>query len=111
MTNIKTVIDGFIIGRLNISKDWLYRPMSLGGLGMIDPDIFIKAQQVTWVKRACLSQRDNWRVDLLKLGHGNVLTIGKGNCTVDRFPLFVDIVGSYEFFLKAFNNQRKLFFN
>ena len=104
MTNIKTVIDRFIIGRLNISKDRLYWPTLLGGLGIIDPDIFIKAQQVTWVKRACLSQRDNWRVDLLKLGHGNVLTIGKGNCTVDRFPLFVDIVGSYEFFLKAFNS-------
>ena len=103
MKSIKTLIERFIVGRLNIAKDRIYRPTSLGGLGMIDPEVFVMAQQVIWVKRANMSLRDNWRVDLQKLGHGNALTIGKGNFTIDRYLIFADIVSSYEIFLKIFN--------
>ena len=50
--SLRGMIDKFIIGRLNIAKDRICRPHSLGGLGMIDIAEFIVAQQVTWFKRA-----------------------------------------------------------
>ena len=74
LQHITTQINNFIVGGLNIAKDGICRPTELGGLGMIDLEDFITAQQVTWFKRAYISTRDNWRVDLKKIGNGNVLT-------------------------------------
>ena len=102
-------IEKFIVGGLNIAKDRIYRPQSLGGLGMIDIGEFITAQQVNWFKRADCSTRDNWRVDLQKLGHGNVLTVGKADIQPAVFPIFAFLADSFEKFLKAFNKTNDNF--
>ena len=102
-------IEKFIVGGLNIAKDRIYRPQSLGGLGMIDVGEFITAQQVNWFKRADCSTRDNWRVDIQKLGHGNVLTVGKADIQPAVFPIFAFLADSFEKFLKAFNKTNDNF--
>ena len=76
---------------------------------MIDVGEFITAQQVNWFKRADCSTRDNWRVDLQKLGHGNVLTVGKADIQPAVFPKFAFLADSFEKFLKAFNKTNDNF--
>ena len=76
---------------------------------MIDIEDFICAQQVTWFKRANQSTRDNWRVDLKKIGNGNILTAGKLDFSVETFPIFKYLVESYNKFLVAFNKTNDNF--
>ena len=103
LQHITTQINNFIVGGLNIAKDRICRPTELGGLGMIDLEDFITAQQVTWFKRAYISTRDNWRVDLKKIGNGNVLTVGEAHIDPVLFPIFTYLSKSLQSFLKAFN--------
>ena len=77
------------MGGLNIVKDRICQPTELGGLGMIDLEDFITAQQVTWFKRAYISTRDNWRVDLKKIGNRNVLTVGEAHIDPVLFPIII----------------------
>ena len=98
---MRTLIERFIIGRLNIARDRVYRPAHLGGLGMIEVGDFLCAQQVVWYKRAYLSTRDNWRVDLKKIGNGNVLTVSKSSFCPVQFPIFNDST-SWDRFICAF---------
>ena len=76
---------------------------------MIDIEDFICAQQVIWFKRANQSTRDNWRVDLKKIGNGNVLTAGKLDFSVETFPIFKYLAESYNKFLVAFNKTNDNF--
>ena len=91
------------MGTLNIAKDRIYMPTDLGGLGMIDISEFIISQQVVWIKRAFLSTRDNWRVNLKQICKGNVLSLGKNDVPDSCFPLLSYFAESFESFLKAFN--------
>ena len=99
---VRTLIERFIIGRLNIARDRVYRPAHLGGLGMIEVGDFLCAQQVVWYKRAYLSTRDNWRVDLKRIGNGNVLTASKNSFCPALFPIFNDLATSWDRFICAF---------
>ena len=104
LKRLSSQINRFIVGRLNIAKDRICRPISLGGLGMINLEEFLIAQQVSWFKRADSSTRDNWRVDLKKIGNGNVLTVGKTSCSYETFPIFKFLIESFHKFLYSFNN-------
>ena len=103
LLNIKTIVDKFIVGKLNVAKDRIYRPTTLGGLGMIDLSEFITAQQTVWFKRASASTRDNWRVDLKKLSRGNILAMGADDVPGNAYPIFKYLCCSYETFLQAFS--------
>ena len=109
LKTLKHLINKFIVGGLNVAKDRICRPAEIGGLGMIDIDEFLVAQQIMWFKRAYISTRDNWRVDLKKIGHGNVLTVGKADVIDARFPIFTFLSESFEKFLKAFNKTNDNF--
>ena len=102
---MSSLIENFTVGRLNISKNRYYLPKSVGGLGLIKIDEFLIAQQVTWVKKASLSTRDNWRVDLTRLFGGNCLVASKNHIDNTRHPILYGIASSYESFLKIFNNK------
>ena len=103
MLRIKNIIDRFVVGKLNIAKDRIYRPPELGGLGMIDIGEFIVSQQVVWIKRTFLSTRDNWRFDLKLICKGNALILGNNDIPASRFPLLSYMAESFGTFLKAFN--------
>ena len=57
-----------------MSDDCIYLDPKLGGLGLVNIRDFITAQHCQWFKRAEISTRDNWRVDLQDLSFGNVFT-------------------------------------
>ena len=107
IVRIRNILDRFLVGKLNISKDRIYMPTNLGGLGMIDISEFIISQQVVWIKRAFLSTRDNWRVDLKHICKGNILSLGKEYVPDSRFPLLSYLAESFESFLKAFNKTNE----
>ena len=71
---------------------------------MINLEEFLIAQQVSWFKRANSSTRDNWRVDLKKIGNGSVLTVGKAGCSYDTFPIFKFLRDSFHRCVYSFNN-------
>ena len=109
MRTIKNLIERFIVGRLNIAKDRIFRPTFLGGLGMIDLEDFIIAQQVVWVKRAAISLRDNWRVDMKRLSNGNVITLSAGDFCHEKFPIFAFLADSLKAFLLAYGEKNDNF--
>ena len=106
----KKIIEKFINGKLNIAKTRIYNPVELGGLGMIDLAEFLTAQQVSWIKRASSSSRDTWRVDLKKIGKGEILTVSPNEVQPEIYPLFKHLTVSYETFLKAFNRINENFY-
>ena len=109
LRKLKKQIEKFIVGKLNVARERIYKSTELGGLGMIDIEEFLVAQQVSWFKRANQSTRDNWRVDLKNIGNGNVLTVGKGDFSENAFPIFRYLVDSYVKFLTAFNRTNNNF--
>ncbi len=76
---IQGIINGFSLGKTRASKDRLYKKPSDGGLGLIDLEKFLSAQQAGWVVKAAQSPRDNWRVDLRNLSSGNLWAINNAD--------------------------------
>jgi hypothetical protein len=73
LSAIQKSIDDFILGSDTVARFRLYLPVESGGLGCFKLDDFLGAQQCVWPLRAELSSRDNWRVNIRKLSHGNCL--------------------------------------
>ena len=101
---MQVVIDKFCIGSLNISKDRLYLQANKGGLGLINIREFLMAQHVMWVKRALHSSRDNWRVDMSILSHGNALCLNPKIINKIRHPILFGLAESFFTFNGAFSN-------
>jgi hypothetical protein len=52
MNTIVSLIEKFVKGKVNISKNRLYSKPKDGGLGLINLVDFVTAQQAIWVERA-----------------------------------------------------------
>ena len=102
-----SLTEKFVVGKLNIAKNRFYLPINLGGLGLIKIDEFLVAQQVTWIKKASTSTRDNWGVDLTNLFGGNCLISHPDKICKNRFPILHNIAVSYTKFLNIFNRIGK----
>ena len=81
----------------------------MGGLGLIKLSDFITAQQTMWIKRASLSTRDNWRIDLTLLGHGNIFTINPADISRTEHPILHGLVNSFFLFVEYFSVQKNNF--
>ena len=99
---LQNIVDSFTKGKLNIGRDRVTTPAEFGGLNMVNLKEFIIAQQVNWFKKAAHSSRDNWRVDLRKLGNGNCFSINPE--IVDRalHPILKGLAESFQYFSKNF---------
>ena len=104
LLEMKNLIYSFIQGTMNISVQRVIDSPERGGLGMIDLEAFIKAQQVNWVKRAQLCTKDNWRYNLKTLGRSNIWSIGKTEVDDNNHPILYNIAESYESFRAAFDS-------
>ena len=102
-----SLTEKFVVGKLNIAKSRFYLPTNLGGLGLINIDEFLRSQQVTWIKKASTSTRDNWRVDLTNLFGGNCLISHPDKICMNRFPILHNIAVSFTKFLNIFNRIGK----
>jgi Reverse transcriptase (RNA-dependent DNA polymerase) len=102
LDSITQKIEKFVKGTLNISKERLYLPVAKGGVGLINLEDFLIAQQVMWVKRTLSACCDNWRSDLWELTHGNPLILSPTLVNRNLHPILYNIAVSFEKFRKAF---------
>jgi hypothetical protein len=111
LDRLQTMIDEFILGRLNISKERLYLPPDRGGLGFFNLETFLTAQRCSWISRTNKLTIDNWRYDLVSLSPNGYLTLIRP-CDVDVriHPILFNIVSSFSLLLEQFteagNNYR-----
>ena len=87
LASLNKIIEDFVVSRISVAKSKVYLPVNLGGLGLIRLDELLKAQQVKWFKRAHTSCRDNWRVNLKNLCHGNCLLVNYEEIPNNRHPI------------------------
>jgi len=101
------ITEGFVKGNINISKDRLYLPDKMGGLGLIDLKDFVTAQQVTWVKKSQNSTCDNWRCDLKNLSYSNCYVFTEDLVNQALHPILFNIGESNKKFLNQFYNNNE----
>ncbi len=108
---MEQIIAKFVSGSLNLGKERLFSKPEAGGVGLFDIKNYIIAIQVSWIKKATASSRDNWRVDLHNLSHGNPLTLSPTDIQQQQHPILHCIANSFQTFRKHFsmdcNNYKK----
>ena len=113
ITRMQSIVDKFCLGKLNLAKSKIYVPPKKGGLGLIDLRKFLIAQHVMWFKRALHSTRDNWRIDLCRLGFGNPLTVPISDISINQHPILHGLCESFNVFRNCFseigNNFKKAY--
>jgi hypothetical protein len=102
LSKIEDVIERFVLKGLNIGKNKIYLPTSMGGLGLFDLRKFINSLQVTWVLRAKKNCNDNWKVALKTIGDGEVLNCNKVADPSSYGAALQNIIVSYSLFCDAF---------
>jgi exonuclease III len=110
LNTIQVLIDQFVIGPLNVSRERLYLPAKCGGIGMFDLKIFLQAQRCAWISRAHRLRIDNWRHELAALSPQFCITNIR-TCDIDHTqnPILYGIVESYEHFLGKFAGVKMKF--
>jgi len=96
MNAIQKSIDDFIIGDDKIARNRLYLPPDSGGLGCFKIDEFLTSQQCVWTVKAHRSKRDNWRVNLRSLAHGNCLSLSWRNIDPNINPIIYGLGKAFE---------------
>ncbi len=71
-------------------------PAKLGGLGLINLEMYLDAQRIVWITRAAKKRIENWRVDLFNLApDGDVSRIRISDISKARNPVLHNLVVSY----------------
>ena len=111
VAKMQNIIDGFCTGKLRTAADRIHLDPADGGLGIFSVKNFLIAQQVCWFKRAAQSSRDNWRVDLLLAGYGNIFTIDPKEMDRSRHPILMGLAESFSTFIKCFTERNDNFYS
>jgi hypothetical protein len=105
---IKSLIEEFIRGRLNIAKDKIYLEASFGGVNMIDVDDFLVSIKCSWLKRIHNGIGDTYKEIFTKLACKDLKSINPNACKADTWPvlgcLWQAICNFYKSFVKVNNN-------
>jgi hypothetical protein len=102
---IEKCINNFVTGKMNISKDKLYKKPSEGGLGLINISHFLCAQQSLWIKKVLYAACDNWREDLFNITYGNPIILHPSLVDKDLHPILYNIACSFVAFKDSFFKQ------
>ena len=105
MAVMQLIMNNFCKGNLKVSDDRIYLDPKLGGLGLVNIRDFITAQHCQWFKRAEISTRDNWRVDLQDLSFGNVYTASHHSICEKTHPILNHLARSMVKFSFAFTSM------
>jgi hypothetical protein len=109
---IKKSIYDFVQGRLIVARDKITLNPSHGGLGMIDIDTFIIAQQCSWLKRLHNGSDDTYKEILRIAGCDDLEIFDPAACNKNTWPLLGGIWDSickfYEKFASSDNNWEKI---
>jgi len=116
LDDMQKISDNFCMGKLNVSKEKRYKNAENGGLGLINFKEFLTAQHTIWFKRAAASTRDNWRIDLWDMGHGNPYTVDFASIDKNEHPILHGLTHSFFKFVEAYtaindNYKDALIFN
>jgi hypothetical protein len=88
LSEIKTLIKGFVCGTLNISSSNFSNGVKEGGLGFPDIEEFICGLQIGWIKKCIGSTIDVWRYDVNKSTCNNPMLISQ----FDEWTISNDLV-------------------
>ncbi len=93
---LQKCLKDFCKDKLNVAQARLTVPVTSGGMGLLDVEEFLIAQQASWIFRTKKSCRDNWRNDVMVLSHGNALAFSPQNTNPVRHPILFNLAKSYE---------------
>ncbi len=93
---LQKCLNDFCKDKLNVAQARLTIPVTSGGMGLLDVEEFLIAQQASWIFRTKKSCRDNWRNDIMVLSHGNPLAFSPQNTDPVRHPILCNLAKSYE---------------
>jgi hypothetical protein len=97
LNNIENLIETYVKGPLNISKERMTLPRGEGGLGLFKLETFLGSQCCTWAKRA-QSLDDNWKLRLYAKSLGNTLNIRERFYNPVEEPILYSIAKNMEKF-------------
>jgi hypothetical protein len=113
LSNIQNIMTNFVTGTCRISKDRLFTRSEKGGIGLINVKNLITGLQAAWAKKAFVSTRDPWRVDLHNISCGNCYTLNPNYVDMNWHPVLHTIAGSFSDFAAAYfkknDNYKEMF--
>jgi hypothetical protein len=109
MNSIQRALDDFALGTLKVARNRICLAVEEGGLGLFKLDDFLASQQCTWVLKADLSRRDNWRVDLHTLTDGNCLSLSHRIIDPNKNPILFGLATSFERLRVCHDSQNENF--
>ncbi len=99
-----SIIEKFVLGKMNISKNRITKPIEMGGLGMFELKAFLDAQKIAWVKRA-KNLDDWWKILLYSKCYGSVFNLRCKPLNVVSEPCLYSIAKSYEKFMVSYSKS------
>jgi hypothetical protein len=106
LVNIENIIEQYVRGPLNISKERMTLTREEGGLGLFSIPIFLGSQACTWAKRA-QNLDDNWKLRLYKGSNGNTLNLRCKNFNKNEEPILFNIAYHMEKFQNLLSKTGK----
>ena len=106
LEGIETIIETYVKGSLNISKERMSLPREDGGLGLFSLKTFLNSQCCAWAKRA-QNLDDNWKLRLYSKSLGSVLNLRSEFFNKVSEPILYQIASSTEAFLYAFGKTKE----
>jgi hypothetical protein len=106
LDGIETIIETYVKGPLNISKERMSLPREDGGLGLFSLKTFLNSQCCAWAKRA-QNLDDNWKLRLYSKILGSILNLRSEFFNKASEPILYQIAVSTETFLYAFGKTKE----
>jgi hypothetical protein len=101
---MQNILNEFSVGKTVVAKNRLYNRVEDNGIGLINLEQFLFAQQAGWVIKAAISARDNWRVDLHHLSFGNPWGIDDAYIEMENNPILKGLAVAFNKVRYAYDN-------
>jgi hypothetical protein len=98
LTVYEDLIESYVKGPLNISKERMTLSREEGGVGLFKLSTFLGAQCCCWAKRA-QTKDDNWKIRLFSRSFGTALNIRSVCYDPVKEPILYNIAKQFELFL------------
>jgi hypothetical protein len=104
--NFENIIENYVKGPLNISKERMTLSREEGGIGLFNIKKFLGAQACCWAKRA-QNLDDNWKLRLYSKSFGTTLNIRSIFYDPTSEPILYNIAKNLEIFLGEFTGAKE----
>jgi hypothetical protein len=106
LTALETIIENYVKGNLNISKERMSLSREDGGLGLFSLRQFLMGQNCAWAKRA-QNLDDNWKLRLYCKSLGSTLNLRSSYFNKEKEPILYNIAEGMETLVFAFGKTRE----